>query len=541
MLNTIKRIHNHYLMKYKYNTLKIFLLFVSLAICLPIQAQVTLHRLFSDHMVLQRERPLPVWGKASPGEKVSVTFNNETKSTTARADGGWMVKLSPQKISTIPQILKVTGKNVLTVSDVLVGDVWLGTGQSNMDFSVSGTDGAERVKKSADGLYNGIRIFKVEQVVSDFPVDTLGGKWLESTKENIKGFSATLFFFGEALHERQPGVPLGLIRSSVGATNAFSWIPNEVRDEDPSTAYLRQWWSNATSNWTPERQAERDLANKEYINKIADYKSRKEKIPETIKNPGELVGPKYSRRPSALYNGMIAPLQPFSIRGMIWYQGEWDAKRDWVKVYHDTFVALAKSWRANWVKAGKDAGLGKFPIYIVQLPSRIPGDGDFWPYMREVQERLATSVPNSGFVTTLDLNDGTDLHPKEKTEIGRRLARLALAKEYKQEIVFCGPVLHSTKIEGNKVILTFNPGAKELKSSDGEPLRNFELAAEDGHYYAAIAEIGKNKVVITSKQVPKPATIRYAWMPAPLKINFFNTDGLPARPFRTDTLPVSLK
>ncbi|MDD4922313.1 MAG: sialate O-acetylesterase [Bacteroidales bacterium] len=504
-------------------------------------AAVTLHPLFCDHMVLQREKPLPVWGKANPGEKVSVTFNGETKTVETQADGRWMVHLSPQKVSTNPQVLKVRGSNELLISDVLVGDVWLGTGQSNMDFSVSGTDGQDRIKKSADGLYNGIRLFKVEQKIADKPVDEVVGKWQEPTRQNILGFSATLFFFAEALHERQPNVPLGLIRSSVGATNAFSWIPNQVRDEDPSTVYLRQWWANATRSWTPEKQAERDLANKEYTEKVAEYKARKEKMPESIKSPGELVGPMYSRRPSALYNGMIAPLQPLAIRGMIWYQGEWDAKSDWVKVYHDTFVALARSWRANWAKAGHDSKLGDFPVYIVQLPSRIPGDGDFWPFMREVEEKLATSVPNSAFVTTLDLNDGTDLHPKEKTEIGRRLALLALAKEYGQKISYRGPSLLSATYKGNQAVLTFTPGAKGLKSSDGEPLRNFELAGSDGRYFPAVAGIKKNTVVLFSKQVSKPVTVRYAWMPTPLKVNFFNTDGLPASPFRTDSQPVSPK
>ncbi|MDP4238186.1 MAG: hypothetical protein Q8904_01775 [Bacteroidota bacterium] len=194
------------------------LLCVSMLIFLSANAEVTLNALFSNHMVLQRERPIPVWGKATPGEKVSVTFNFETKTTTTGIDGKWMVLLSSQKVYLTPKILKVRGTNEITISDVLVGDVWLGTGQSNMDFTVSGTDGRERFMNSVDELYNGIRLFKVEQAKADMPAEEVGGKWMEPTKQNINGFSAILFFFGEALHERQPGVPLGLIRSSMGYT-----------------------------------------------------------------------------------------------------------------------------------------------------------------------------------------------------------------------------------------------------------------------------------------------------------------------------------
>ncbi|HTJ79378.1 MAG TPA: sialate O-acetylesterase [Rariglobus sp.] len=512
--------------------------FASLFFCLSSSAEVSLNPLFGDHMVLQRERPVPVWGKASPGEKVSVVFGAETKTTSAGADGKWMVELSPLAVSLTPATLTVRGTNEVTVSDVLVGDVWLGTGQSNMDFSVSGTDGAERIKASKPGQYDGIRLFKVETVVADEPVEAVQGQWKDATTPNVMGFSAVLFFFAEELHQREPGVPLGLIRCSVGATNAYSWASNEVRDKDPSAAYLREWWTGVMRGWTPEKQAARDQEMKDYETNVAEYKSRHEKLPDSIKKPGEFVGAKWSRRPSGFYNGMTAPLQPVSVRGAIWYQGEWDAKHDWVKVYKDFVIAMTKDWRANWAKAAHNPKLGDFPIYIVQLPSRIPGDGDFWPFMREAEEGIAKELPDSGFVTTFDLNDGTNLHPYEKTEIGRRLAFLALAKEYGQNVSWHGPLLKSTRIDGKYIILQFDPGSASMKSSDGQPLRLFEIAGEDGKYVPANAELKGDYVRLSAPSVAKPATVRYAWAPTPLHPNLVNSDGLPASPFRTDKQPV---
>lgn len=502
-------------------------------------AEVKLHSLFGDHMVLQRDRPLPVWGRADAGEKVAVVFNGMTQNTTAGADGRWKVIFPPQAVSTEPRTLIARGSNEVTIRDVLVGDVWLGSGQSNMDYVVNGTDGKERIQNTPPEKFEGIRLFKVPQVEADAPQADLAGQWEEAKIPNVMAFSATLFYFGETVHERQPGVPLGLIRSSVGATNAYSWIPNEVRDESPGTAYLREWWGNATRSWTPEKQTQRDQETAAYEAQVADYKARKEKLPDTLKKPGELIGPKWSRRPSALYNGMIAPLQPFALRGMIWYQGEWDSKSDWVKVYQDTFSALARSWRKAWADQSGSPALGEFPIYLVQLPSRETGDGNFWPYMREVQERLSQTIPNSAFVTTYDTNPGgTDLHPKEKSEIGRRLARVALAKEYQMKIAWRGPSLKSFRTQGNYLLLEFDAGSEELKNSDGQPLRGFEIAGMDGQYVPATAEMRLRSVRLSAPSVTKPMAARYAFTPAPEKPNFVNSEGLPASPFRTDSLPV---
>jgi len=498
--------------------------------------------MFSDHMVLQRERPLPVWGTAPAGEKVTVSFSGETATAITQEEGRWQVMLSPKAASTSPQTLTIQGSkraDDIVIKDVLVGDVWLGTGQSNMDWDLSGTDRRADIEAMPAARFKHIRLYKTPQQISDVPLHDTGGAWTEATQQEIMRFSATLFYFGEELNKHLPDVPLGLVRSSVGATNLYCWIPNELRDKDPSASYLRNWWSKALLNWSPEKQAQRDAELQAYEDKVAELKQQKQPIPQSLKKPGELLGPKWSRRPSGLYNGMIAPLQPFAIRGQIWYQGEWDAKHDWVQHYHDMFVAYAKSYRAAWVEASGNDASGDFPIYIVQLPAREAQDGRYWPYMREVQDRLATSVPNSGVILTYDTNDPHELHPREKTPVGQRLAWLALGREYMlRDKGWFGPRLINAQPSGGSIKLTFNPGDEGMKSSDGQPLRYFEVAGDDGVYHAAEAEIQGNAVMVSSSAVKHPRTARYAFIPSPDHPNFYNTAGLPAFPFRTDTLPI---
>jgi sialate O-acetylesterase len=510
-----------------------------------LHADVTLNPMFGDHMVLQRERPLPVWGRGDPGEKVVVSFAGKTQQAVTGNDGKWMVTFEPLAVSTEPRVLTVKGKNSISVSDVLVGDVWLGSGQSNMDFKVANTEGSEAIKKMPAGAFNGIRLFIVAQATADEPrKEIAGGSWQEPSTANIMEFSATLFYFGGELQKRLPGVPLGLVRSSVGATNLYSWVPNEVRDKDASADYLRTWWAKETRNWTAEKQAVRNRELADYKAKVEDYKKRGEKLPADVKEPGELTGPEWSRRPSGLYNGMIAPLQPLALRGMIWYQGEWDCKADWSRNYHDLFVAFAKGWRGQWAKAAGRESSGNFPIYIVQLPAREDKDqnGKFWPFLREAQQRAATSVPNSGYVVTFDTNDPTDMHPRAKTPVGQRLAWLALGREYRQKLPWHGPEMKAARAGQGGVLVEFDSGSESIASKDGQPLRWFEIAGGDGVYHPATAQIrGGNQVFVSSSEVTNPATVRYAFVPNAEKPNFYNSAGLPAGPFRTDQQPVPQK
>jgi sialate O-acetylesterase len=241
---------------------------------------------------------------------------------------------------------------------------------------------------------------------------------------------------------------------------------------------------------------------------------------------------------------MIAPLQPFAVRGVLWYQGEWDCKADWATVYHDLFLSFARSWRANWAKAAGKRSPENFPIYIVQLPARVDTDqnGKFWPYVREAEQRLATSVSNSGYIVTFDTNDPTDMHPRDKTPVGQRLAWLALGKEYGQKLPWHGPELKNVRVERGGLLLSFDVGAGSIVSKDGQPLRWFEVAGKDGVYHPARAEIrGGDQVFVSAPVVPAPETVRYAFVPNAANPNFYNAAGLPAGPFRTDRQPVPEK
>ena len=487
---------------------------------------------------------MPVWGKADPGEKVTVAFANQQAATTADQSGKWMVSLKSMPVSNNSRDLRVSGKNKITVSDILVGDVWLGMGQSNMDFQMYHMKEAKEIRELPPGTFDGIRVFIVSQATEDEPQEEItGGIWNEAVGENIMQFSATMFYFGRELQKRMPGVPLGLIRSSVGATNLYSWVPNEVQRDDPSAFYLRNWCANAMKGWSPEKQAQREREKAEYEQLVEAHKARGEKIPDSLKRPDEITGPKWSRRPSGLYNGMIAPIQPMALRGVVWYQGEWDCKQGWTQSYHDLFLAFAKSLRGNWAeKAGSEAA-GDFPIYIVQLPAREEADmnAKYWPYLRDTQRKLATEVPDAGYVVTFDTNDPSNMHPFEKQPVGERLALFALGKEYGKDVSWYGPEFKKARRERNGLLLDFDTGGETIVSKDGEPLRHFQLAGSDGTYHPATAEIrGKGQVFVSSPDVPSPKTVRYAFMPAPVDPNFHSSSGLPAESrFRTDEIPVS--
>jgi len=502
-------------------------------------ADVHLNKLFTPHMVLQRDRPLPVWGQAAAGEQVTVTFADATQTATADASGKWMVVLPPQAASAEPRALEVKGTNVLKVDDVLVGDVFLGLGQSNMDYATFGTTDAGAVKAMPAEAFKNIRTLSVQQASADEPQANFGGWWVQATPQSVMGFSAVLTYFGIELRKQDPNVPIGLIRASVGATNLYCWLPNEVRDSDPSCEYLRGWWSRATRNWTAEAQEKRDAEIASYQQQVDQLKANKQPIPADMKKPGELMGPKWSRRPSALYNGMLAPLSPYAVRAMVWYQGEWDAKRDWTPVYHDSFVAFIDSLRKKWAPVpGAAETPDTCPLYLIQLPAREPNDGRYWPFFREVQDKLSRDVPNAHLIVTYDTNDPNDLHPHEKTPVGQRLAWAVAANEYKQNVPWRGPHMQSVAVESGAATVNFEPGDGTLRTTDGEPPKYFEIAGDDGVFHPATAELHDNQVRLTAADVTAPKFVRYAFIPAPVKPNLTNTASLPAEPFRTDSQPL---
>ncbi|MBK9385420.1 MAG: sialate O-acetylesterase [Planctomycetes bacterium] len=450
------------------------------------RAQAKLASPFGDHMVLQRGRPLPVWGTAAPGERVQVAFRSASLETIADDGGRWRVELPAQELGE-PATLKITATNTLELADVLVGEVWLCSGQSNMEWSVSRCGDPE--KEIADATRPTIRLYTAARGTSAEPQRELQGSWQVCAPETVKDFSATAYYFGRELSQHL-GVPIGLIHSSWGGTPVEAWIaPQDLREEPRAQALLAKWEERITAN---EKQSASPHA------------------------------------PARLYNAMIAPLVPFALRGAIWYQGESNASR--AEEYRFLFPRLLHSWRAAW-------GQGDFGFYFVQLANfKTNGNPHEWAELREAQT-MTLALPATGMAVTIDIGNSTDIHPKNKQDVGKRLALWALAQEYGRDLVKSGPLFQRATVRGNTLELAFTH-ARGLATRDGQALRGFELAGADRVYHPAEARIEGERVILSSAAVAQPVAARYAWSDDPLEANLQNGAGLPASPFRSDAWPM---
>ena len=436
-------------------------------------------------MVLQRGRPIPVWGVAEPGEKITVRFRSSSAHTTADPEGAWRVDLPAQELGE-PGELHVEAGNHLVFTDVLVGEVWLASGQSNMEWSVTRSANAEAEIAAAD--HPTIRLFKVQRKASAEAVADVEASWSRCAPESVKDFSAVAYYFGRHLSEHL-GVPIGLVQSCWGGTRVEAWTDPRKLRETPGSMPLLEFW---------KKKIEGDA------NQAANRHA-----------------------PSALYNGMIAPLVPYAMRGAIWYQGESNASR--AEEYRFLFPALLHSWREQW-------GQGDFPFLFVQLANwnstRRGGDERNWAELREAQsETLA--LPNTGMAVTVDIGNSGDIHPKNKQDVGKRLALWALAHSYGRDLVFSGPLHRSIRIDGNEVRVHFEHAAG-LHTPEDQPVGALQLAGADRVWHAAQGVIVRDTLVVTSEQVPAPVAVRYAWKDDPQDANLFNGADLPASPFRSD-------
>lgn len=447
-----------------------------------VSAEVKLHGLFSDHMVLQRDMKLPIWGSAAPGEEITVEFAGQKASAKADDKGKWLVALAPVKAGG-PHALKVTGKNnAVALKDVLVGEVWICSGQSNMEWPLEKTRDPKDV--IANSKNPNIRLFDVPKTPNATPQTELGepkapakggrqfGRWLECGPETTPTFSGVGYYFGRML-EKDLKVPVGLINSSWGGTAAERWTSKNVFDANP-----------------------------------------------------ELKGLKGSD----LYNGMIVPLQPFAFRGVIWYQGEANASRS--KQYFPLMNAMIQGWRDDWKQ-------GDFAFLTVQLaPYDQPKVEGVWAELREAQLFTSRKVKNVGMAVITDAGDPKDIHPKDKMVVGERLALAARAIAYGEKLVYSGPEFLAANFEGGKAILAFKHIGGGLQAKGG-PLTGFTLAGADGKFHKAEAKIVEGTVVVTCPDVPQPTAVRYGWANYPV-CNLYNAEGLPATPFRSD-VPSHLK
>lgn len=478
--------------------------------------------LFTNNAVLQRDKPIPVWGKASPGEKVSVTFAGQTVSAVADAAGKWNVTLPALPARAEPAELVIQGNNRITLANVVVGEVWIASGQSNMEMTVNGTyDKAIDIPASA--RYPLIRHIKIKRMVADHPADTVAidkNTWQVAGPETTGGFSGVGYYFAKDIHELT-GVPVGIIGTNWGGTPVESWIDGAAYETVPKlTAQVRQRWTQTLAEY-PEKKARFDTALAAWNEEQAAAKAARK--PFTRQAPRPPAGPGHPNTPSGLYNGMIHPLVPYALRGAIWYQGESNAGR--ASEYHELFAAMITGWRTQF-------GQGDFPFYWVQLANFQNPDGTSWAFLREAQTQTLSLV-NTGQAVTIDIGNRRDIHPRNKKDVGRRLARLALNRTYGFTLPDSGPAFAGAKRDGAGFRVSFTEATGGLVAPLNE-LSGFELAGADQVFKPAEAKIEDDTVLVTSPQVPDPVAVRYAWRDAPTA-GLFNREGLPAVPFRSDT------
>ena len=480
------------------------------------RAEVQLPALFTDHMVLQRNEKITVWGTAAEKETVKVTFQGKTVTATPK-DGNWSVRLPKQKAGG-PYKLVVEGRNRIEIQDVLVGDVWVCSGQSNMEWPLrAATDGDKAAKA---GTNPNIRLFTVPKLKSDLRVKDVRSKWQECTPENLPAFSAVGYFFGRDL---QPavGVPIGLIHTSWGGSPAEVWLSPKYLAENP--------------RWREEILGSYDTARTNYFAALAKYERESAQLMRDGKKVEKGAPQLPFWKPAELYNGMIAPLLKYPIKGAIWYQGESNAGR--AKQYRSLITDMIKNWRQDW-------NVGNFTFLQVQLApfdrskkrtleqiTATPVESD-WAELREAQTLATEWIPNVGMAVITDVGEKDDIHPKQKEVVGARLALAARSIAYGQKIVASGPKFKAVTVNQGKAEISFSSTGKGLEARGGD-LNGFAVAGPDGKFVWAKAEIAGDKVIVSNPQVTHPMSVRYGWADFPV-VNLYNKDGLPALPFRTD-------
>jgi sialate O-acetylesterase len=502
----------------KFRTLLLTLL--ALAATARALADITLAPLFRDGAVLQRDQPIQIWGRAAAAERVEVKFNKQTASVIAGADGRWKITLKPEKASSIGADLVVSGANTVRVRDVLVGEVWLCSGQSNMVWAVRSSNDAER--EIAAAKFPLIRHYKVPTAVADKPAFDVAATWVSCSPETVGNFSAVAYYFARELHQRL-NVPVGLINSAWGGTQIESWMSETSLRANPAASAIYARWE--------QRLAAHPAALQKHAKAVEKWKADEAAAKAAgkafaRKQPSVPEGPGSRWMPSGIYHAMIAPLVPYTVRGVLWYQGETNAARH--GEYAALFQDLIKQWRAEFGQP--------LPFFFVQLANFQGGAGvarDAWAFLREAQASALT-LPHTGMAVTIDIGDPKDIHPRNKLDVGKRLALHARQQVYGENIETNGPVFAGAKREGATMRVSFSHAAGlrlEPAASDGRV--SFEVAGADRKFVAAEARLDGDTLVVSAPGVPEPAAVRYAWHNSP-DARLFNDAGLPAAPFRSD-------
>jgi sialate O-acetylesterase len=553
-------------------------------ICLSLSAShclaatpTTLPAVFGDHMVLQRDIPLPVWGKGEPGAVVSVTVGGNTSKATADAGGAWSLKLEPLKVSATPIDFSVADSAgpVVTFHDVLVGDVWLASGQSNMQLTLKQTNDADAEIKNAGEP--AVRLYQVAARAARRSKVGSGNRWELCSPESAAGFSAAAYYFARSIHKSE-GVPIGIIGSYVPGTKIEAWssvdemlnVPRmhefgkEIEDRKANMPALQKRytdevlpaWQKEHDAWETEVGDSYHEAMKKWTADAAAAKaSGADAPPKPVPARPEPKKPDpptiNSHKFGNLFSTMVAPLIPYALKGVIWYQGESNA--DEPGRYALYFPGLIEDWRRQWNQPGEaGSAVHDFPFIYVQLPNFVSYPNADWPGLREVQAKTLSLEPNMAMVVTIDIGTDSDIHPKDKVDVGNRLALAAEHLAYgKTDVASEAPMLGSMKIEGNLARITFKnvggglvvgrpPLSPSSPASTNDTTKDapaaFMIAGEDGKFVPADAKIvGTDCVEVSSANISHPAQVRYAWSNTP-HVNLYSTDGLPAAPFRTDSL-----
>lgn len=506
--------------------MRFFLCFCALLCTLSTSAAVTLPDVLADNMVLQRDQEVAVWGRATPGERVRVLFMDQQLESTADEDGEWMVRLAPLAASSVPYNLTISGENTIVLKNILVGEVWLCSGQSNMQWRLLEADGGAEAIARANNPE--IRLFNVSREVGFGREAGKLATWQPAVGEATAEFSAVGYFFGLALYRRL-GVPIGLINASYGGSQAEAWTPRQYLADDPDLAptidretrwaeeraQVSRKYERAVQDW--ERARKRALAD-------GDPEPRAPRVPDALRD---------YRIAGSIYGNMVEPLIPYGIRGVAWYQGESNEER--AEQYQRLLTTMIGAWRDRWQQ-------GSMPFAIVQLPnyrkvSAEPEDSA-WAHLRDRQRRVADSLLNTGLIVTIDIGAADDIHPTNKLPVGERLAQWALSEVYGRETLAGGPVLRRVEYRPGEAIVYFDQVGEGLLLSEGDAPAEFALAGADGAWHWAEARLeGRTRVILSSAAVPEPVAVRYSFNSNPRRPNLTNATGIPAAPFRTDDWP----
>lgn len=492
----------------------------------PAIADVSLPSIFSDHMVLQRDMPCPVWGTAAPGEEVAVQFAGQEKTTTADANGDWRVALDPLSAPGGGE-MTIAGENTITLADVAVGEVWVCSGQSNMEWPLSAAFNAELEIAAGDNA--NIRLVSVLEPGTQVPQKDFHGQWRTATRDGKAMFSAVGLLFGKRVQEALD-VPVGLIDNAWGGSACEAWVPQaKLQGVEIYKPLLERW-----------KQQEEDLdeqaARAEHEKTLDEWRKKVAPVIAAGRTPWEPPNPRHvligNHRPGNLYNARVAPIATYAIRGAIWYQGETNAGR--AEQYRDLFPLMIQSWRDAWQQ-------GDFSFYWVQLADFMaerdqPRDSA-WAELRDAQTMTLDRLENTGQAVIIDIGNGIDIHPRNKQEVANRLARHALAKDYGLEIHCESPRFDKLSTQDGKAIVKLTSVGRGLKTLDRKKVEGFAIAGEDRQWVSADAKIvGRDSIEVSSSEVPNPVAVRYAWADNPV-CNLYSAEGLPATPFRSDDWP----